>query len=123
MREATGGALLIKIMLTFIAIYISFLAISINYSLAFRVKNKIISIVEVNEGWEKDSPADEEIEVFLGQVGYTKKGNKWYDIVKISTDRGPYYRVTTYISFEFPVVRMFFTFPITGETKIIYNKS
>ncbi len=121
MREATGGALLIKIMLTFIAIYVSFLAISVNYALAFRVKSKLITIIEVNEGWAVNSPADREIVAFLEQVGYTRKGDKWYDITEVSTARGSYYKVTTYISFEFPVVGTFFTFPITGETKIIFK--
>ena len=118
MREATGGALLIKIMLIFITIYISFLAVSVNYSQAFRVKNKLITIVELYEGWASPSPADDVIKVYLEEIGYTNS----YLIQKISTTRGPYYKVTTYISFDFPVVKSFFTFPISGETKVFYNK-
>ncbi len=118
MREATGGALLIKIVLIFIAIYISFLAVSINYSQAFKVKNKLITIVEVNEGWAPGSTADNEIKTYLRQVGYTQS----YTVLKVPTDRGPYYKVTTYIAFNFPVTGTRFTFPITGETKIMYNK-
>lgn len=120
MREATGGALLIKIMLIFIAIYISFLAVSINYSLAFRVKNELISIIEVNEGYSETT--DQQIRQYLGEVGYTKRGNKWYDVRAMDTPRGPYYKVTTYISFDFPVIGTFFTFPINGETRVLYNK-
>ena len=50
MREAFGGAFMIKLMLIFLAIYIAFIAVALNYAKAFRVKNKIIDIIEQSEG-------------------------------------------------------------------------
>ena len=44
MREAFGGAFTIKLMLIFLAIYIAFIAVALNYAKAFRVKNKILRI-------------------------------------------------------------------------------
>ena len=117
MKDAIGSSILIKIMLVFIAIYVSFLAVSVNYSQAFRVKNQIVSIVEFHEGITVE--AQSEIMAFLSRVGYVGRS---YDVREICTSRGPYYRITTYVSFNFPVVQTFFRFPIHGETRIMYNK-
>ncbi len=49
MRDAFGGAFMIKLFLVFIFIYICFTALALNYARAFKVKNKIISYIEDNE--------------------------------------------------------------------------
>lgn len=53
MREAIGSTWLIGIVITFIAIFSGFLAYSISYTKAFRVKNEIINIIEKNEGFSE----------------------------------------------------------------------
>ena len=45
MRDAVGGAFMIKLLLVFLAVYTIFIAIAINYAKAFRVKNKILDII------------------------------------------------------------------------------
>ena len=52
MREAIGGALLIKLVMFFIVIYTCFLAIAVNYSITFRVKNQIINLIESYESYD-----------------------------------------------------------------------
>lgn len=49
MRDAFGGAFMIKIFLVFIFIYICFTAIALNYAKAFKVKNKVIEYLESHE--------------------------------------------------------------------------
>lgn len=49
MRDAFGGAFLIKIFLVFILIYICFTSLAINYAKAFKVKNKLIEYLESSE--------------------------------------------------------------------------
>lgn len=49
MRDAFGGAFMIKLFLIFIIIYVGFTAVSLNYAKAFKVKNKVISYLEDNE--------------------------------------------------------------------------
>ena len=44
MRDAFGGVFMIKLALIFIIIYVSFMAVAINYAKAFRVKNQVINI-------------------------------------------------------------------------------
>ena len=46
MREATGGSLLLYIVLFFVGVIILFFASIMSYSKAYRVKNRIINVVE-----------------------------------------------------------------------------
>ncbi len=129
MRESIGGALLIKIVMFFIVIYVCFLAITINYSITFRVKNQIINLLESYEGVEN---AREPINRYISEIAYygTSMRNistdpacqNGYCIEKIETPRGNYYKVTTYVSFDFPIFGNVTNFPITGETRIIYKQ-
>ena len=49
MRDAFGGAFMIRLFLVFIAIYIGFTAVVLNYAKAFKVKNQIIEYLESSE--------------------------------------------------------------------------
>lgn len=49
MRESFGGAFMIKLVFVFIIVYVSFMAVAINYAKAFRVKNQVINILEQNK--------------------------------------------------------------------------
>ncbi|MDD3821802.1 MAG: hypothetical protein ACOXZW_02360 [Bacilli bacterium] len=123
MKAAIGSTVLIQIFFIFLGIYISFLAISVNYSQAFRTKNGIISIIEQYEGYDENSTgpgtAAGTIDEFLGRILYTDE----YIIMPISAGGvGTYYSVTTFISFDFPVVGNLLRFPITGETRVMINK-
>ena len=50
MRESIGALSIFSIVMTFIVLFIAYLAISINYANAFRVKNALISAIENHEG-------------------------------------------------------------------------
>ena len=128
MREAIGGVVLIKLVMFFVVVYVCFLAIGINYAITFRVKNQIINIIESYEGYELAKP---HIEEYISNVGYyrTSVGSvsidasckNGYCIQEIPSKRGKYYRVTTYVSFDFPIIGSITNFPVVGETKVIYN--
>ena len=49
MRDAFGGAFMIRIMLVFVFLFVFFIAIALNYAKAFRIKNEIINILEENQ--------------------------------------------------------------------------
>ena len=143
MREAFGGAFSIKLMLIFLAIYIAFIAVALNYAKAFRVKNKIIDIIEQNEGIDsyidtKEGSVIGDINSYLNTVSYyvnlaNIKNNNTENIN--CYDRGycieettapvtdgitsKYYKVTTYININFPFFKLNFNIPITGETRKI----
>ncbi len=50
MREAIGGAWLFGLVITFIVFFASFLAISVNFSRAFNMKNEVVDMIEKYEG-------------------------------------------------------------------------
>ena len=68
MREAIGGTWIFSIVIVFIVLFTSFLALSVNYSKAFKVKNGIVNIIEKREGIS-DATVDE-ISDYLNNVGY-----------------------------------------------------
>lgn len=148
MREAIGGTWLLTIVLVFIVLFSSFLALSINYSKAFKVKNGIVNIIEKKEGLSEASQT--EIEKYLSTVGYlvyskcpknlTEQGDGTlvsgfipytadasqyrYCVAKTEDDSGnikkSYYKVTVFFRVDLPILGDIFTFPISGETKPIY---
>lgn len=147
MRESIGGSWLLTIVIVFIVLFTSFLALSINYSKAFKVKNGIVNIVEKNEGVSNE--AKSEIKKYLNTVGYivystcpsytdvsnlesargfersSSSPNKYkYCIARVIDDSGNitknYYKVTVFFRVDLPIFGDIFTFPITGETKPVY---
>lgn len=76
MREATGSTWTMALMLGFIMIFVSFLAVTISYSKAFRVKNEIISIIEKYGGYNDTSA--EIINNYIKASGYFTTGSCGY---------------------------------------------
>lgn len=122
MRESIGATFLIKLMVVFIVLYNSLLAIAVNYAMVFRVKNQIINLLEQYEGCQG---ARTKIEEYIANVGYyraTTADQGPYSIEPESvSNRGTYYVVTTYIKFDFPFVENLLRVNVSGETKIIYG--
>lgn len=50
MREAIGGTWLTQIVIVFMLIFVAFLALTLNYTKAFKMKNDILTIIEKREG-------------------------------------------------------------------------
>ncbi len=50
MREAIGGTWLTQIIIIFMLIFVAFLALTLNYTKAFKMKNDILTIIEEREG-------------------------------------------------------------------------
>lgn len=150
MREAVGSTFLFNLMIFFIFFFAAFLAIAINYSQAFKVKNQVVSAIEQFEGTSQE--AKDEIFRRVGNSRYyrtkscdcgenlncdpTSPDNANGGVIRnssmasvnglcvrrIQTGDDVYYRVTTYVSFNLPIVGNFFTIPVKGETKIITNE-
>lgn len=150
MREAIGGTWITQLVIVFMFVFAAFLALSINYSKAFRVKNETLSFVEKNEGINEKSVWF--INNYLKNSGYTMKGtceegmyginidsttkflinnsNKKtkynYCIGKVASKTTnfkyrAYYKVKLFFKFNLPVMGDIFTFDVDGQTKdIIY---
>jgi len=137
MRDAFGGAFSIKLILVFLILYISFICVAINYSRAFRVKNRIINIIEEYEGYPmvtnttKTNQIDAAINAYLLTTGYYIDKDDvgtvsscndliglGYCIVEMNSNP-LYYKVETYMVFTLPIVNVSFPIRIQGETRRI----
>lgn len=81
MREAIGGTWLFNLVIFFVLLFTGYMCLSINYSKAFSVKDKIITEIERNGGIKDISNADKKdktinnIAKYLQEVGYRTTGN------------------------------------------------
>lgn len=141
MREAIGGTWLFGLVITFIVFFASFLAISVNYSRAFNVKNNVVDLISKYEG--NNCKAREKISSYLsdvgylvphkcdsGYTGYDLEGNDvgekkaYYCIYADETDdalamKKKFYRVEVFFRIDLPVIGDIATFKIKGETESI----
>ena len=76
MREAVGTTWIFQLVIIFTLIFVSFLALSINYSRAFRIKNEILSIMEKYEGvGDQEGQSISIINNYLRNNAYGVKGS------------------------------------------------
>ncbi|MBP3460825.1 MAG: hypothetical protein J6K21_00245 [Bacilli bacterium] len=138
MREATGNALLVGMVTSMIAVIMIFFVGSLSYSKSYRIKNYIINSIEEKGEWN-DSMSNE-IDDYLKNVGYNvRKGenkcpdvksntnnclllttsNSGYDYCVYGCNDGSYkyYKVITFMKFEFPIISETLKFKVQGETK------
>ena len=150
MKEAIGGTLTIYLILIFMLILSGYMAFSVNYTKAFRVKNEVINLIEQYEGHTDN--AIQQINEYLKKMNYAttgatvlsfenavKNGDSNYTCqngycVKCTAtnnssadgiDIGQYYTVVTYVNIDIPIFNKFFPgmklFRVSGETRTIYN--
>lgn len=147
MRETIGGTWITQLVIIFIFIFVAFLALSLNYSKAFRVKNETLNFIEKNEGFTNKTV--EKINNYLTYTGYNttdtceigsygvaKLNNTAYEKVEksgkdkeyyycVEKVESPttnfkyraYYKVELFFKFNLPVIGDIFTFRINGQTK------
>ena len=130
MRDAISGAMTLQIIVIFLIIINCYLAFSVNYTKAFRVKNEIRSIVEKNEGLTCDAleqinelmlstnyAMNEEFENWCRNNGYTvanvDAGSFCYKYNKVDVSgtsnenskyKGAYYTIATFVNVDLPLV-------------------
>ncbi len=75
MRESIGGTWLTGIVIVFMLIFVAFLALSINYTKTFQMKNDILTMIEKKEGFTDGSGGSIElINNYLKSNNYHTKG-------------------------------------------------
>ncbi len=77
MRDAVGGTVNIAIVIFLIALLSGYLAFSVNYTKAFRVKNEIINYIEEYEGFDcnKSSAMRSRIDQYIDSQHYKLSNN------------------------------------------------
>lgn len=140
MREGIGSAFVYSIVIFMVGIIILLLVGSIGYSKAFKVNNRIIDIIEANDGY--NTVAEQEVSQALSSIGYrvsatriecpelddsygsytkiTPTLNYDYCVYKHTDNvRGDYYTVLTYMYFDFPVIGDHLKLKVLNQTKTI----
>ncbi len=114
MREAVGGSILFYIILGFIAVYIVFIGIIMNYAATYRASNYVITALEQTEG-----------NVSRSQLESDLKSRNYYNDLSITcsenTNGDAIYKVTTKVRFEIPLIGIAGNLNIKNETKAIYG--
>lgn len=92
MKEAIGGTWIYVIVLAFIALFTCFVSVSTNYSRCFKIKDEILTTIEIYHGLNQQSVT--RINDYLTGIGYSSEGNCpndgncWYGF-STSNDNGP----------------------------------
>lgn len=73
MKEAIGGSWLYTLVIVFIALFTTFVSVTTNYTRTYKVKDQLISIIEDNNGVNKNTL--EQISSYLSSIGYGATGN------------------------------------------------
>lgn len=146
MREALGGYLALVIVFGFIIIISGFLAFTTNYNKAFKMKNRIITILEKYDNKVTDQ-AEREIRDYAKSIGYSaskkytnndcngvdftldKYNVGWCyrvktfksNVKKVNEYTSTYVDVKTYVSIDVPILNSIFPhinfFRVTGATR------
>lgn len=70
MRDALGGTVNIAIIVIFIVFALGYLAYNVNYTKAFRMKDKIITVYEKYKGVCPNDTCGKEIDEYAQSIGY-----------------------------------------------------
>lgn len=142
MRDALGGTVVITIIVIFIVFVSAYLAFNVNYTKAFKMKNKIISTYEEYNG-KCETDCKTKIKEYAESIGYKPKlncggydrdSNGLYCFKEMfvnkdnrSCDEGlkSYYKIQTKIDIRIPIVDNILglqVFAISGDTKVFEDK-
>lgn len=139
MRDAIGGVMNVTIIAVFLIVVSGYLAFSVSYNKAFKVKNKIISVLEQYEYYNSVSIG--KIDEYLKDIGYNAANPrvkadeydrctqgyciKWIQDEDRATGMPKgHYKVMTAVSVDVPIFNKFLPFmnflQVSGDTKTVY---
>ena len=143
MRESIGNSMIFSIIITIIAISTALVLFSLGYSKTYRIKNKVIDIIESNQGYN-NSTVRAEVETYMRDAGYSsykdnndkcpsvdginaindlKQQQYMYCIYSFDTVKGRYFTVRVYMTYHLPLVSDFIDvrYSIRGDSSVIFS--
>ena len=113
MREATGGLLLLDLVVTILFVFIFFIASFMQYTRVYKIKGNVINAIERAEGGVK---SETEFTRVLSAAGY---GGPYEFCKYTNTSRGTYYSLTLYT--QFVILPRYFSIkvPISGNSRTV----
>ena len=151
MKESIGGAFMLRILIVFVVVYVTFIGIALNIAKAYRIKSGVINILEQYQFdfvQDKDKLLGDDgpVDKYLKSIPYTVKstditdkcekytGDETIDKKSIDSSRGiciikkgdneaPFYKVVVFMFVEIPFLEIDgIAIPVSGETMTIYSK-
>lgn len=147
MREAIGGTWIMQLVIIFMLVFVGFLALALNYSKAFQMKNDILTMIEKKEGVNSESLKLINNYLASNRYSLTKSCPKgsygvsdltrnaisqvqnntqkyYYCLQKVSSEtknspKKAYYKVELFFKFNLPIIGDIFTFSVPGATNDI----
>ena len=147
MKEAIGNTFLVTLAILFLSLIMLLLVYSLTYSKAFKAKNKIVSVIEKYNGFTDE--AKEEVDKHMHSMGYKTSaygatcktlsedddldqstikvvhdlsgGDYDYCVYEISSSRGKYYHIVTFMHFDIPVIGGYLNFEVKGDSRVVYE--
>lgn len=143
MKEAIANTFVFNLVIIFVIVLLAFFIGSLSYSKAFKVKNRIVEEIEKDQGYTSETEKNIADWIRGNGIGYNvNTGNNRVDCPNVEngkklpisdyqycvyefntcsakTDRakcGKYYRVVTYMTFDFPIIDQLIKIPVTSET-------
>lgn len=163
-----GATWVLGIMISFIILFTSYISVAINLAKSFQVKNNLVSMVELNEGYRNgDVQFTNRVEKYLDHAGYFNHGRinnrQKFDCVvdndplcsveclisnsanqcevwiqksiepikqnnrsdgqvdPTGTNTKTVYRITTFYKLDVPVIDLAIQFPISSDTRAIFD--
>lgn len=128
MREAVGGSILFYIILGFLAVYIVFIGVIMNYAATYRASNSVLTRIEqteahINVGNYGDDKNTDTLYGMLRAQNYHNKLDVCCSDLVTGNNMGSVYRIKTYVNFEVPLLGVDLNLVIKNDTKTIYGIS
>ncbi|MBP3841363.1 MAG: hypothetical protein IK997_04550 [Bacilli bacterium] len=148
MKEGIGNTVVISLVMVFIVFMSSYLAFTINYSKAFKMKSKLIDVIQSHNNNMNDEEIAVEMNNYINEIGYSTNSetmqsnctNAGYSVMEGATgwcykefssevnDEGNvrrYVKIRTFISVDIPFINRIFNkirvFTVEGSTKPTYS--
>ena len=136
MKEAYGGIFNLVFLIVFLVIVMGVLGLTVSYTKAFKMKDRIISVIEEYEGSgceSNDSACMRRIEDEAKALAYSPlslnchgmnigKNLFCYSVDKFDSNKRAIYTVVTQVDISFPIIDKimgFRFFQVSGDTKTI----
>lgn len=113
MREAFGGTILFYVILGFLAVYIIFIGLIMNYAATYRASNYVLTKLEESEANVDLSTLKSD----LAKLNY----HNGLSVCCTDNSKGSVYDIITYVDFELPIIGMHKAIEIRNDTKTIYG--
>lgn len=125
MKDSFGGTIMIYIFIFFLGIYIVFIALTLRYAQSFRVKNKLIDVIEEKDGISDISSFKSEVVPYLKSQNIDPTNDTVkIDVISIkdvNVKEKCYYSVSSSIKWNWPFLGIEGKWIIKGETKNVKN--